>query len=61
MPMTPVWNDPHYHAFFHRADETIAEAQRQQAAPWQAEREERFHRMILEICGADAEDSAAAR
>ena len=56
----PIWTDPRYAPFFRRAETTIAHARQLQLQPWLGERETRFDRMILEICGAGAEELAAA-
>ena len=56
---TPIWADPRYSQFFARAEETIAEAQRLVERPWLGAAEERFHHMILEICGAADEHELA--
>ena len=56
----PIWTDPRFRPFFQRAEATIEHARRLQLQPWADEQEERFHRMILEICGAEVEELAAA-
>jgi len=56
----PIWTDPRFRPFFQRAVETIDHARRLQLQPWVGDREERFHRMILEICGAEVEELVAA-
>ncbi|AHG88523.1 hypothetical protein J421_0986 [Gemmatirosa kalamazoonensis] len=61
MPTTAhIWNDPRYRHFFRRAAQTIAHARQLQLQPWLGEREERFHRVILEICGAEVDELAGA-
>jgi len=50
----PIWTDPRYASFFRRAEATIDRARQLQLQPWLGEREARFDRMILEICGAEA-------
>ena len=56
----PIWTDPRYAQFFRRADTTIDRARQLQHQPWLAEREARFDRMILEICGVEMEELAVA-
>lgn len=55
-----IWTDPRYASFFRGATETIARARELQLQPWLGEQEDRFHRMVLEICGADADEMAFA-
>ena len=55
---TPIWNDPKFSRFFARAEETIAEERRLLEQPWTAGREQWLHEVILEICGAPAEEPA---
>ena len=55
----PIWTDPRYACFFRRADATIDRARQLQLQPWLGEREARFDRMILEICGAETKLAVA--
>ena len=53
---TPIWKDPKYRHLFAGAEETIAEERRLLERPWTGERERWLHHVILEICGAPAEE-----
>ena len=56
----PIWTDPRYARYFQRAEATIERARQLQLQPWLGGHETRFDRMILEICGGEAEELAAA-
>ncbi len=56
----PIWTDPRYARFFQRAEATIERSRQLQLQPWLGEREARFDRMVLEICGVEAGELAVA-
>jgi hypothetical protein len=53
---SPIWTDPKYRQFFRGAEETIQAEQRPRDRPWHGARESWFHNVILEICGASADE-----